>query len=415
MRQLEGNVDQQREEKKPMVTTGISPESVSMNVLSVVLLGENEYRRRNIAAALSGSQARITNEGALPSLDSLSTFVDNDCDVLIVDLEQNEERALTLVEAARGLAGALTVMVYSRSADSELLVRCMRAGAREFLSDPLSPDTLAEALVRASVRRDELKPQQKELGGLCLVFVGAKGGSGTTTVCSNFAVQLAKESGATVALLDLNLRLGDAALTLGLTPEFSTEDALRSESRLDRDLVSKLLLRHNSGLHVLAGPVEPSSFSPSASGVSKLISLLRRDFAYLVVDAGSHYSPYGGPLLDTADRVYLVTQANVVELRNSHYLIRSELGGGSGRKLEVVLNRYTARSGEIDEESIVRALGLSPQWRIPSDFHAVQRAQNAGIAVAEKDSAVTRVLKQMARAASGKAAEDGKKKKFGLF
>jgi Flp pilus assembly CpaE family ATPase len=60
-------------------------------------------------------------------------------------------------------------------------------------------------------------------------------------------------------------------------------------------------------------------------------------------------------------------------------------------------------------------LGLSPQWRIPSDFHAVQRAQNAGIAVAEKDSAVTRVLKQMARAASGKAAEDGKKKKFGLF
>ena len=302
---------------------------------------------------------------------------------------------------------------------------------------------ITEALVRASVRRDELKGQ-KRVKGKPLVFVGAKGGSGTTTVASNFAVSLARESGQRVVLVDMNLQLGDAALTLGMKSPFSTLDALRNEARLDSELVSKLLAEHGSGLKVLAAPddlVEPSLFQlsmklasavhmikaqddpgepgvfqPTAHSVGKLIGILRDDFAWVVIDAGCHYGSYARQLLEGAERIYMVTQVSVTELRNCNRLIAAHFKGD--RRLEVVFNRYGLHNGEIDEQSIATALmvpSIASNYKIPDDFHTVRNAQNSGVAVAMKDSAITRVLTQMARMACGKAAPEVKKKKFSVF
>ena len=108
-------------------------------------------------------------------------------------------------------------MIYSRTAHPDLLVRCMRAGAREFLTEPISQDALAEALIRAAARRYELD-RSKKLTGQMLVFLGTKGGSGVTTLATNFAIALTRESGKKVAIVDLNLQLGDVSLTLGIDP-----------------------------------------------------------------------------------------------------------------------------------------------------------------------------------------------------
>src|SRR6202042_416052 len=138
-----------------------------------------------------------------------------------------------------------TVMVYSAGTDSELLVRCMRAGAREFLTQPIAPNTIAEALVRASVRRPALQPASKQSGKL-LVFLGAKGGSGVTITAGNFALALAQESGKNTVLVDLDLPFGDAALDLGISNEFSTANALENFERLDSNFLTKLLIKHSS-------------------------------------------------------------------------------------------------------------------------------------------------------------------------
>jgi pilus assembly protein CpaE len=394
-------------------TTVGSPESVSIKALSVVLLGAIEARQ-TLAGALAGTSARVTKEAGLPNLDELAQALESGCDVLIVDLSENTERGLDLVEAACGLDSSMTVMVYSHQTDPQLVVRCMRIGAREFLSDPLSVNSVAEALVRASARREEVKTPRKGVGKP-LVFVGAKGGSGVTTVASNFAVALATESGQSVALLDLNLQLGDAALGLGLSGEFSTFDALQNENRLDSDLVLKYLVRHSSGLQVLAAPDEPVTFQPTASGVMKLVNILRNEFAWVVVDADCHFGGYGQSLFDAAEKVYLVTQVSVTELRNSNRIITAHFPGEAARKLEVVLNRFALRAGEIDEQSIAKALTVSPAWKVPSDYNVVHSAQNAATALALKDSSVTRVLTNMAKAACGKTTVETRKRRFGLF
>ena len=391
-----------------------SPESVGMKPLSAVILSDREEGRQTLAAAFQGSQAEIIQQGPLPGLDALTEVLEEGCDVLIVDVDGNPEPGLDLVEAACALDPAMTVMVYGSQTDSRLLVRCMRAGAREFLNEPLSSAAVAEALVRAAARREEVKALKKTRGKI-LVFVGAKGGSGVTTIASNFAVALAGQSGNSVALVDLNLQLGDAALTLGLSSEFSTLDALQHEKRLDSEMVSKLLVRHTSGLKVLAAPNELANFRPSAPAVQKLMQVLRGDFGWVVVDAGCQYGEYSQNLFDAAEKVYLVAQVSVADLRNCHHLVQAYFQGEDRRKLEVVLNRFGVRAGEIDAAGIEKALTVAPSWKIPSDFHAARQAQNTATALAANDGQVTRVLTAMARAACGKATAETRKRRFGLF
>ena len=390
-------------------------ESLSMSALSVVLIGPDDQRRRAMAKALAGPQAKIAREvERYPGIDDLAEIIEADCDVVIVDLDPDPELALDVVENLCGQNTTITVMVYSARADSELLVRCMRAGVREFLTEPVQPSTVGEALVRASVRRDEVRRHKKTTGKL-LVVVGAKGGAGATTVASNFAVALARESGRKAALLDLDLQLGDAALTLGIATKFTALDALENMNRLDSDLLSVLMAKHASGLAVLGAPDTIPAAQPSKNGMEKLFRVAREDFEYVVVDAGSHSIEMYEALFEAASTVYLVSQVAVADLRNANRFVSRYFNGTRSEKLEVVLNRYVARDIEIDEAAITKALTRPAKWKIPNDYAAARRAQNSGIPLVSEKSQIAYAFAEMARAASGQAPLPGKRKKFSLF
>jgi len=216
------------------------PDSFGADPLSIALIGPDEQRRRAAAFALAGCQGSEVREFTSypPGLDDVPRLLEQRYDVIVIDLDGNPEYALELVESI-GANGMATVMVYSAKADPDLLVRCMRAGAREFLTLPFAPNTMAEAMVRAAARRPANRP--KKAGGKLLVFFGAKGGAGVTTLACNFAVALAQDTSQSTLLIDLDLPLGDAALNLGLVAEYSTISALQESSRLDASFLSKLL------------------------------------------------------------------------------------------------------------------------------------------------------------------------------
>jgi pilus assembly protein CpaE len=396
-----------------MSTYAHDADSLDVHVLSVALIGPDEQRRNAVARALAGSQANVTREFAsYPSLDDVPHLLEKDYDVIIVDLDSDPEHALDLVEHICGNSSA-TVMVYSAQTDSELLVRCMRAGAREFLNQPIAPNTIAEALVRASVRRPTVRAPKKALGKL-IIFAGAKGGSGVSTVASNFAILLAQESRKNTVLLDLDLPLGASALDLGIMTQFSTANALQNASRLDSNFLAKLLTKHSSGLSVLSAPDRYTAVNASDQTIGKLLTVARQDFDYVVVDAGSSMVSTYKSMLEGAAVVYLVTQVSVSELRNSNRLI-SEFFTLPMPKLEIVLNRFTPNTLGIDEENITKALTKPANWKIPSDYGTVQRAQNTATPLALGESSITAVLRQMARTACGLPPVADKKKRFSLF
>jgi len=386
------------------------PDSFGTDPLSVALIGPDEQRRRAAAYALAGCQGSEVREFTSypPGLDDVPRLLEQRYDVIVIDLDSNPEYALELVESI-GANGVATVMVYSAKADPDLLVRCMRAGAREFLTLPFAPSTMAEAMVRASARRPTTRP--KKAGGKLLVFFGAKGGAGVTTLACNFAVALAQDPSQSTLLIDLDLPLGDAALNLGLTAEYSTVSALQESARLDASFLAKLLVKHNSGLYVLAAPGKLPQYQASNESIDRLLTVARQDYDSVVVDMGSRLDFAGTALFKDSKSVYLVTQAAIPELRNSNRLIGQFFSAG-GPKLEVVLNRYDPRSSGVSDDSIKKALTRDPSWKIPNDFSAVRQMQNTGTPLVLEDSSISRIIREMASTITGIPVPQEKKKGF---
>jgi pilus assembly protein CpaE len=399
------------------LTTNQESGSLGTNRITIALIGPDAQRRKAVAAALAAWPAGETREFSSypPSLDDVPRLLEQNYDVIIIDLDSNPEYALDLVESIC-VNGQATVMVYSAKADSELLVRCMRAGAREFLTTPFAPGVMAEALVRASVRRPVPRvvavaappPQTKKTEGRFLVFLGAKGGAGVTTLACNYAVSLVQESGLKTLLIDFDLPFGSAAIDLGITAEYSTVNALQNSARLDSSFLSRLVVKHSSGLFVLAAPGKVADSNFSREEIDKLLDLARQEYDYVVVDAGCRLDLTATALFGKASTVYLVTQVGVPELRNSNVLITEFFSSGVP-DLEIVLNRYMPRSMGIDEEHITKALTRPAQWRIPCDYATTRRMQNLATPLATEDSPISRAIRDMARAVCGLEPEGEKK------
>jgi pilus assembly protein CpaE len=389
-------------------------DALGADVLSVALIGPEQQGRNAVAKAVSGFRAGTIREfSSYPELDDLPRILKSEFDVIIIELDTNPEHALDLVEHICGHVSA-TVMVYSAHTDSELLVRCMRAGAREFLTQPIAPTTIAEAMVRASVRRPSHRPAKKAEGQL-LVFLGAKGGSGVSTLAANFAVALTRDSRHRTALLDLNFPLGNTAIDLGLTAPLSAADALMNLERLDSHFLSTVMIKHSSGLSVLAAPDHYSPLNVREDSIEKLVNVVRQDFDHVVVDAGAGMGLVGRALLSSATTVYLVLQVSLPELRNANRIV-TEFFQSETPQLEIVLNRFGPRPVEINEESINKALTMPAKWKVPSDYAAVRKAQNSASPIALEGSAISQVIQQMASSVPGYSnAIEAKKKKFSIF
>ena len=393
----------------------VTDSAAAAGTVSVVLIVPDAARRATLA--------RILAELAFPVLRACTSYPESQyleelmalgCDVFIIDLDTNVDQALALIEKICSREAAVTVMATSARSDAGLLIRSMQAGAREFLPEPVLAKTLTDAVARALVRRE--KSQELAPAGKVLMFVGAKGGSGVTTIATNFAIALTKQDAGKVVIVDMDLQLGEVALGLNLTSQFSVLDALSNEERLDSDFLSSLLVRHTSGLTLLASPEQYTAFNPLPSGVKKLFTILRRQFGFVVVDAGTAAGHAEETLLDLADTIYLVTEASIPALRNARRLLSYMAGRDRNPHVEVIVNRFNGKEFEIGENSTTKALGRPVDWKIPNDFPSVRTAENTGVPLAMKDSPISRIMSKMAVSTCGKPLQEKKSRSLlGLF
>jgi pilus assembly protein CpaE len=387
---------------------------MSAGDLSIAVISPDEQHRNAATIALGECRNGPIQEfiSYPPNLHDVSRTLGNNFDIIFIDLDNDPEYALNLVKSISS-GGLATAIVYSAQADPDLLVRCLRAGAREYLMMPFDREEVTEALIRASALRSTVRPSKKTDGRL-LVFLSAKGGSGATTLACNYAVSLAQESRQRTLLIDLNLPLGDAAINLGIRSQYSIVSAFQNSSRLDSHFLSGLLVQHRSGLFVLAAPSELDATYVSSDAIDKLLEVACQDFDYVVVDAGSRLDLQRKHLFNESATIYLVTQVGVPELRNSHRLI-TQLSAEGCPKLEIVINRFDPYNLEIDEEHITKALTRPAQWKIPNNYAAVRRMQNTATLLTDEDSQISRAIQQMSRSVCGKPVIPEKKKKFSFF
>jgi pilus assembly protein CpaE len=377
------------------------PASAGNTKVSVVLIAPDGERRRAITKTIAGTQAQIVREfSELPVGNNLSKLIESDCDVIVVDLDSGVGPGVDLIGDICGRNTLVSVMACSSRHESDTVIRSMRAGAREFLTEPMAVATISDAFTRAFARRQSVAVHQA--AGKLLVFQGAKGGTGVTTLAINFAVALTREDAGDVVLVDMHPQLGEVALGLGIVPRFSIGDALDNSSRLDADFLSTLLTKHESGVMVLGSSDVYGTHRSLERGAEKLFRILREQFAFVVVDAGSCSGNIPDALFEMSDTIYLVTEVNLPALRNARRLI--SWFGGKESDIKIVLNRFNSRKVEIDEESTAKALSRPVDWNIPNDYMAVRGAQNLGTSLVMQDTPISRAVRQMAKAACMKPA-----------
>ncbi|HEY2153571.1 MAG TPA: AAA family ATPase [Vicinamibacterales bacterium] len=302
-------------------------------------------------------------------------------DVVIADIRNDALSAMAGIERLRAASPGAGIFAVAQTADPDVILSAMRAGANEFFTWPPAEETFHGAIRRTAARRETA--QGAKPTATSLVFFGAKGGAGTTTVAVNCGVELARLSKKATVIVDLKAGLGEVALFLGVRPRYSVLDAVDNLHRLDREFLRELVVKHKSGLEILAGSDQfDRPGAADGGGIEELLRLLARQYEYIVVDAGSQINSCTVAALYAADTMYLVANPDVPSIRNSQRLLdRVRQLGACGERVRVLLNR-AAEPFPIPPKQIEGALGHPIHHTFPSDYKTVSTALNSGTPLA---------------------------------
>ena len=158
------------------------------------------------------------------------------------------------------------IFAIAAAVDADLVIQSMRAGANEFFAWPPPAETFDEALRRTAARRAAAPSSTQPT---TMVFFGAKGGAGTTTLAVNCAVEIARLKKRPTLIVDLKAGLGEVTLFLGVRSRYTMLDVLDNLHRLDQEFMKELVVKHKSGLEILAGSDLFDRPGASDSGVAR--------------------------------------------------------------------------------------------------------------------------------------------------
>ena len=296
-----------------------------------------------------------------------------DVDVLLVACREGSAEALRLVSLWHTVRSNTPVVVLSHGSDQEFVQEAFAAGADDFLvlhPGPYIPEQVSRDLefsIRKAVTRTRTAADQGPEAGTLIAVLGSKGGVGKTVAATNLGAALASRGRKTV-LIDLDLQFGDVALALGLRPDTTLFDLAVSGGSLDADKLEDFMLRHPSGLRVLAAPARPDqAVSVTAQMMATIYAVLRQEFDFIVVDTPPAFTAEVIATVDVADWVCMVAMFDALSLKNTRLgLDTLELMGHPRERVRVVLNRAGTNVGISDGEA-VEILGRPPDVLVPSD------------------------------------------------
>jgi pilus assembly protein CpaE len=388
-----------------------TPDTMS---LTVAVLDSDPQRRNAAAAVLAGNKnLQITEIPSFPGkVGDLAQLLPQTPSVVLLNVDCDPFLAFNLVENLSANVRTY-VMAYSSNADMKVAVHLMRAGAHEFFTAPIDSVEIAAAMERAAEHYAAANQEARAASRL-FVFLGTKGGCGVTTLAANFALALAQESEGNTLLIDFGLPLGDVAINLGIKTEYSVANALQYPDRLDSKLLSTLVVKHSTGLSVLAAPTEFSDYTPPGDSIDKLISVACQAYDFVVADVGSRVDLFNTSLFDKLAIIYLITQVGISELLNANRMV-SKFFFTRDQTLQIVLNRYKPSDLLFDEKKIAEALTRPPQWKVPDDYAATRRTRETSSPMVLVDSAIARAIREMAKTAAGLHNEKNEKRGFFRF
>jgi pilus assembly protein CpaE len=320
---------------------------------------------------------------------------------LILDLAGDTETALKSLEKVRQAAPDLYVIASHYSADAETVIACMRAGAQEFLTQPLKRTEFRDAMQRLEQNARRSATAGPKLGKI-YTFLGSKGGVGTTTLAVNFAAIAAQNKRSTV-LLDLDLRANDVAMYVGAHPQYTLLEVAENLSRLDQALFEGFVTRDPLGFYLVGPPdnLEHRGFFTDYQ-FKEFATFLVEKYDTVVIDGGDAVNDeVVVAALQISAAVFVVLTQELASIRNAQrYLSFLMRLGVTADQIKLVVNRYNKKSNSVlaTREQIQQTLNQPVFFGVPESLGAALGALNKGRPVAADPGARSTELDQALRA-----------------
>lgn len=354
----------------------------------VVCPGDDLARRLASAlAALGFSQVpRLAEYPALGAMAAAAAR--HQANICFLDMCANQEHALLLVSEA---ATTMAVVSLNPQNDPEMMLRALRRGVADFLSDP-SAAQVRTILDRLSAKHPAAGAAKSAL--ICVVFPG-KPGSGASTLAAQLASELKRMGLARVLLADLDSMTGSIGFQLKLKSDFSIQDAAEDAPRLDDDLWGRLTVACE-GFDVLLAPADATpQIRLGQPGMLDLLRFLKPRYDAVILDLPGAAAALEMACVQPAQHLLLVTTNELAALhaarRSLDFLDR---GGADKARLRLIVNRYTPRTG-LKREDVRTALEVEPYAVLSNDYDAVQNAILEGKPVA-KGAPFSRAVNRLA-------------------
>jgi pilus assembly protein CpaE len=344
-------------------------------------------------------------------------------DIVVIALDADHSKALQLITQLGAECPGLPILAVSARGDGQSILAALRAGAKEFLTQPVVLEELLTCLQRLRQSRStdggiSLNGAPK-IDSLVVAIVGSRGGIGCTSLAVNLGCNLSQlDKHHNVALIDLDLALGDADVALDLLPDYTLADVALNIERLDMTFLRRSLCKHTSGLSLLPHPVQMEDISLiHEDHLQRVIGLLRASYTHLIFDLSKRFTPTDLTAMRMADVILLVAQLELTSLRNVVRMLHTlNTEDGMGDKVKVVINRVGSEEGDISLKKAEETIGKPIFWQVPNDYKSMLGARNAGVPLLQHapKSKIQQSLMDLAAALCGKN-QEAKKEKRGFF
>lgn len=376
---------------------------------------DEESRRvvDQVIADLMIPQASIVRGGVRAAIDQLGT--QRSPRYLLVDITDAELPLSSVDELSEVCEPGVIVIALGDRNDVGLFRDLMRHGVSDYLVKPITPQLLHRSLLAALGAAGPAR-QGDKLGRLVAV-TGTRGGVGATMLATGIACTIAQARRRRVALVDLDLQFGSAALALDLEPSHGLREALEHPNRIDSLFVERTMIRHSDTLFVLSSE-EPlgEPMQPDPAALETLLKELRNKFHYVVVDLPRHLSPLTQHVLQSATNLVITSDLSLAGMRDALRLNAFVPTINAACHTTLVVNRAGEhRDGEIGRKEFETAVGRPLDFSLPFDGRNVAAAMNGGHPVIMGRSKLGEPIARITDVIAGSSKRSSRPSRFRLW
>jgi pilus assembly protein CpaE len=391
-------------------------------VIKVLIVDDIPETRDHLSKLLSIEEGIDVAGGAGSGEEAIQVAMELRPDVVVMDINMPGMDGVAAAEIISQRLPTSPIIMMSVHGEAEQLKRSLTAGAREFLVKPFSADefstTIRRVFEKELIRRQQVEAAMpavpagpvlsaEDLGEHQIIGVfSPKGGAGRTTIATNLALALHRETGGRVCLVDANLQFGDVGVLLNLNPKNrSMLDAVEG-GEPDAEITNSVVIDHSTGIRVLLAPPSPEGADlVTPQYLRRMVDHLRDAHDFVVVDLPSALNDHSLAIMDAADQIVVLTALEITTIKNVRLFLEvADQLEYDRSKIRLVVNRSDSAQG-IRIADVEASIRRSIDGTIVSDGRLAVLAVNRGVpfVVSHPEGALSRDITKLARTLAGDA------------